>query len=153
MYRIWDTDFRSVKAIAKDPRCKTRYEALATLVRWGVPLEQAVIPPSRPSKTVKCWGKVFPNLLAVARDPRCQVPYGTMMARIRCKNWPVEQAVLSSAPPVICWGETFHSLYALSRDPRCQVPYYILLKNLAKGQSPEQATSKLPLGLEEKYDK
>jgi hypothetical protein len=72
-----------------------------------------------------------------------------MMSRIKKKNWPVELAVVA-APKLVCWGETFRSVRALSLDPRCQVRYAVLLKNLGDGQSPEQATSKLPLGLESK---
>jgi hypothetical protein len=150
MLRLWDTDFRSLKALSRDPRCKTSYTTLQTLLRWGVPLEAAVVPPTTTGvPPVVVWGETFPNYSAVARDPRCGVPYVTMMSRIKKKNWPVEQAVIS-AKQLVCWGEAFRSVRALALDPRCQVRYAVLLKNLGDGQSPEQATSKLPLGLEPK---
>jgi len=148
MVRLWDTDFRSIRALARDPRCKTSYTTLQTLLRWGVPLEAAVVPPTTTAvPAVVCWGETFANYAAVARDPRCGVPYVTMMSRIKKKDWPVEQAVVGS-PKLVCWGETFKNVRQLALDPRCQVAYVTVLKKILSGQTPEQATSKLPLGLE-----
>lgn len=152
MYRLWETDFRSLRALASDPRCTTSYGTLQVLLRYGVPLETAVRPPTVVGTTaVTCWGETFENLAAVARDPRCEVPYVTMISRIKKRGWPVEQAVISGKT-VVCWGDKFKNVKALSRDPRCQVNYLMLLKRLGLGITPEQATSKLPLGLEEKNE-
>jgi hypothetical protein len=71
------------------------------------------------------------------------------MSRIKKKGWPVELAVVGT-PNLVCWGESFKNVRQLAQDPRCQVRYPVLLKKLSEGQTPEQATSKLPLGLEPK---
>jgi len=91
---VWGQEFRSIRAVSKDPRCKVSYQTLFNRVKNGIPLETATNVSVYPgaSKSVTCWGQTFASLQELALDPRCNVCYSLIGQKL-AKGMTPEDAV------------------------------------------------------------
>jgi len=128
--------YRSIKSLARDPRCAVDYYLLWRRIRYygWEPTEAATVPDDVSKYVV--WGETFSSLGQIINDPRCEIDCRfTLTKRIR-QGIPIQDAVLAQPEARLrfeVWGEQFTTLSDVVRDERCVPRYKTLVYRLKKG--------------------
>lgn len=134
-------NYRSIQALASDPRCVVSYRVLWKRLRlYGWAVDDA----ARTESTVtryNVWDKTFSTLDDVAADERCEVELASLKRRVYT-GIPLHDAVntLPTNNLYRVWGAEFLRLKDIAADPRCRVEYRTLTYRLASGVPLEVAT-------------
>jgi len=128
--------YRSIKSLARDPRCVVDYYTLWRRIRfYGWDTTEAAMAP----EDVACyivWGEKFDTIDQVHADSRCQTETkAALKDRLRC-GIPIHEAVRrhpTSRLRFEVWDKQFASLAEITRDPRCSPQYKTLVYRLQQG--------------------
>lgn len=141
---------RTLAAWLQDPRCQAGPRVIRQRLRQGWNVEQALTTPGGLSRLsqVTAFGETQ-SVAAWAADARCQVSRTLLMQRLR-KGWSPENALgtplrhSTKRTAYTAFGET-KSLAAWVRDVRCVVAEATVFERLARGWTPVDAITTLPL--------
>jgi hypothetical protein len=128
--------YRSIKSLARDPRCVVDYYTLWRRIRfYGWDTTEATTTMENESWYV-VWGEKFPTLNDLLADSRCMVGnHRTLSKRIK-RGVPIQDAVLEQPVADLkfeVWNEQFSNLTDVSRDSRCVPQYKTLMYRLQAG--------------------
>ena len=128
--------YRSIKSLARDPRCIVDYYTLWRRIRfYGWETTEAAITHSNVSWYV-VWGEKFATLEQLQIDPRCKINnQATLKTRIR-RGIPVHEAVQDQPDSRLrfeVWNEQFATVADIARDSRCCPRYKTLAYRLQQG--------------------